>query len=274
MNFTNPSSRGGLIQEVHLVFAKSAPGDGDDAVEPLVAVVVDEQEAKRLGDALVEQHPAATVSWEAHHLDAPVGTDGVVHVVLRGAPELGMPDAPDELAGPIGIAAQSTREGAERIALDQGGPPGDLTIVALPIGYRRAGWPFAPWPGRPDRELPDGVVRLVLDGAGGEQAAGHVLAVVGSDREAEDAMADVDTARLEHHALRPASSDDDTDDGRVHLVLRASAGEVNGVAAHASRDRARLEATTRQGAIAPDVSTRFEVVSLPVGHRRGRPVQS
>lgn len=258
---------------VYLVFARSGPGDGEDVVEPLVAVVTDESEAAGLERSVVARHPASSVSWETHDT-GPVPTEGVVHVVLLGAPELGMPDAPDELAGPIGIAVRSTRGAAERVVRDRGTSSGDLSVVSLPIGYRRAGWPFAPWPGRPDRELPDGVVRLVLDGAGGEQAAGHVLAVVGSDREAEDAMADVDTARLEHHALRPASSDDDTDDGRVHLVLRASAGEVNGVAAHASRDRARLEATTPQGAIAPDVSTRFEVVSLPVGHRRGRPVQS
>ncbi|WP_252975911.1 hypothetical protein [Janibacter melonis] len=262
------------VTTVYLVFARSGPGDGEDVVEPLVAVVTDESEAAGLERSVVARHPMSSVSWETHDTDGPVPTEGVVHVVLLGAPELGMPDAPDELAGPIGIAVRSTRGAAERVVRDRGTSSGDLSVVSLQIGYRRAGWPFAPWPGRPDRDLPDGVVRLVLDGAGGGHAAGHVVAVVGSDKEAEDATAGVGTARVEHHPLRPASSDDTTDDGRVHLVLQVSAGDVHGMAAHVSRDRARLEATTRQGAIAPDVSTRYEVVSLAVGHRRGRPVRS
>lgn len=261
------------VTTVHLVFARSGPGDGEDVVEPLVAVVADEREAEGLEHSVVARHPASSVSWETHDADGHVPAEGVVHVVLQGAPELTMPDATRELAGPIGIAVRSTRGAAERVVRDRGTSSGDLSVVSLPIGYRRAGWPFAPWPGRPDRELPDGAVRLVLDGAGGERAAGHVVAVVGSDREAEDATGGC-TARVEHHPLRPASSDDTTDDGRVHLVLQVSAGDVHGMAAHASRDRARLEATTRQGAIAPDVSTRYEVVSLAVGHRRGRPAES
>lgn len=131
---------------VHLVYARSGPAEDEESVEPLVAVVGDEVEARALKADIEERDRRAFVSWEDWVVE---GTDPasaeVVHVVLQGHDGPGMPDYPDEMTGPIGVAVHATRTDADAQARQLNEGDGIPHVVrSLPLGYRREGWPFSP----------------------------------------------------------------------------------------------------------------------------------
>src|SRR5699024_7432227 len=116
--------------------------------EPLIAVVGSEAEARRLYLDLGARVPEARVSWEELPLirdDFGTGEEGKqLHIVLQGA-DSWMPHDPAEMRDPIGASIHSTRDGAEEHAArldDDSQRP--LGVRSVPVGYRRAGWPFDP----------------------------------------------------------------------------------------------------------------------------------
>lgn len=122
-----------------LVYARSEP----DAAEPLVAVCTSEQEARDVESLVDGRRDGVRVTWEVHDLLPPrVAAGAEVHLVLLD-PASHRPD--DEPSDPIGIAAFSSREDADREAARRREADGDphYVVRTLPIGWRRLGWPFS-----------------------------------------------------------------------------------------------------------------------------------
>lgn len=132
---------GGDSGTVRLVYARGGP----EQAEPLVAVVGSEAEARDIEAEVTRRDPAVRVTWETHQVAGPPGE--VVHVVLLVAGGAGG----GEPADPIGIAVFARHEDAARELAAQGRPGGadDRIIRSLPLGWRRAGWPFSDEPAAP-----------------------------------------------------------------------------------------------------------------------------
>lgn len=138
---------GGLYR---LVYAQSGSGNDECTVEPLIAVVSSEDEARAVYLDVIGRFPESHVSWEEWPLtvDAPNGMNVEshrLHIVVDGHVGIGMPDNPHETTDPIGVAIHSTRAGAEEHAsrLDEDSDRSSHLVLSVPVGYRRPGWPFA-----------------------------------------------------------------------------------------------------------------------------------
>lgn len=143
---------------LRLVYAQWGATE-EEMIEPLIAIVGSEAEARDIYRDVGGRVPDVSISWESLPLIIdPASTDELegsrVHVVFQGA-DSGMANDHSEMRDPIGVAVHSTLAGAEvhATSLDDG-VQRPFGIRSLPVGFRRAGWPFVDdaSPPRPNEE--------------------------------------------------------------------------------------------------------------------------
>lgn len=118
--------------DVRVVYGRFAP----DRDEPVIAVVRSEEEARAIEAEVLGQYPEARVMWETLPMSQICDT---VHLLFQTSGER---DAV-EVANPVGIDAFADRTSAERELEARASDGRDYVVGSFPLGWRRAGWPFA-----------------------------------------------------------------------------------------------------------------------------------
>lgn len=115
-------------RSIILVYARRSR----EGAEPLVAVLADESELRRLRAEFAERWPQVEVRWEDQPVHGPYHPSDEVYLVVQGEP-----------SDPVVAGAHSTRESAER-TLDAEGSrtPGHTRLLTARVGWRVEGRPW------------------------------------------------------------------------------------------------------------------------------------
>lgn len=151
LNEREPSLSRGMASpglHVRLVYCQWPSSTPDSSIDPLIAVVREDDVARGLKSRIESAVADSQVTWEEFTVQGvladPADSAPTVHIVVQGWPESTMPDNPAEMEGPVGVSVHASHEAAvdEADRLNREARTQDHAVLTHLVGYRRDGWPF------------------------------------------------------------------------------------------------------------------------------------